>query len=677
MPDPKKWAKINIANLIISIRIFMSRTIGVVGAGVMGHGIAAVFASSGYNVILSDIQDSFLSAAVEKMKWSLESLHKKGILKEKTEDIMARVKTTTNLSAFASADYIVEVVKEDSTVKRKVLEELDRIAGPDCIFASNTSTIPITELASMTGRGDRFIGLHFSNPPVMMPIVEIILAGNTSEKTVSATEELVKSIHKEYVTVRKDVPGFLINRLNDRVILEAMKMLEAGADMSNIDAMARFRLGFPMGMCELLDFVGIDTVYNANREMRSRGFSTEESSILKEKVESGNLGMKSGRGFYSYPKPNVYARPVVLPNEGMFSISPVRLLSSAINEAAWIIRNGVASKEDVERSMKMAMNWPQGPLEMADSFSLENVTAMLDKQFNETGNERYRVDPLIKEMLNKGKSGIRNGEGFMEWSADRKNFGPVSYLSVDNFAIITMNRPDRLNALNEETWEGLRLALEEALVEERVRSVIITGSGRAFSAGDDIDMMEKWKSAMDAKIWMNTLAQPLLDTISHYSKPIISAVNGIAFGGGCELNMLFDIVIADSTAVFSLPEGLIGAMPPLGSSYGIALISRKLARYALTGDWFSADEAQKLGMVDVVVSGDQLQATAIEYAKKIAKVAPLSIEGIKSSINAVRQTYAGHAKSATDDLLILASSEDFHHGQESFMKKKKPEWKGR
>ncbi len=664
-------------NPIISFRIFMSRTIGVVGAGVMGHGIAVVFASSGYNVILSDVQDSFLSSAMEKMRWSLESLSKKGALKEKAGDILARVRTTTDMNEFASADYIVEVVKEDSTVKRAVLEKLDRIAGPDCVFASNTSTIPITELASMTGRADRFIGLHFSNPPVMMPIVEIILSKNTSELTLSATQDIVKSIHKEYVIVRKDVPGFLINRLNDRVILESMKMLEAGTEMSNIDAMARFRLGFPMGMCELLDFVGIDTVYNANKEMRSRGFSTEESTILREKVESGHLGMKSGGGFYPYPKPNVYARPVVLPNEGMFSVSPVRLLSSAINEAAWIVRNGVASREDVDRSMKLAMNWPEGPLEMADRFGLDNVAAMLDQQFKESGNERYRVDPMIKEMLDKGQSGIRNGKGFMDWNAVRKDFGSVSYLSVDNFAIITMNRPDRLNALNEETWKGIRLALEETLVEEQVRSVIITGSGRAFSAGDDIDMMEKWKSSMDAKIWMNTLAQPLLDTISRYPKPIISAVNGIAFGGGCELNMLFDIVIADSSAVFSLPEGLIGAMPPLGSSYGIALISRKLARYALTGDWFSAEEALKLGMVDVVVTSDQLQAVALEYAKKIAKVAPLSIAGIKSSINAVRQTFAGHAKSATDDLLLLVSSEDFHHGQESFMKKKKPVWKGR
>ncbi len=655
----------------------MSRTIGVVGAGVMGHGIAAVFASSGYNVILSDVQDSFLSAAIDKMKWSLENLYKKGTLKEKAEDIIARVRTTTDLNEFASADYIVEVVKEDSTAKRNVLEKLDSIAGPECIFASNTSTIPITELASMTRRADRFIGLHFSNPPIMMPIVEIILASNTSEKTLSTTEDLVKSIHKEYVTVRKDVPGFLINRLNDRVILESMKMLEAGSHMGNIDAMFRFRLGFPMGICELLDFVGIDTVYNANREMRSRGFSTEESALLKQKVEAGELGMKSGRGFYPYPKPDVYARPVLLPNEGMFSISPVKLLSSAINEAAWIVRNGVASKEEVDRSMKMAMNWPEGPLEMADRFGLDNVTAMLDQQFKETGSERYRVDPLIQEMLDQGKTGIRKGEGFLVWNADIRNFGPVSYIGVDNFAIIALNRPDRLNALNEETWEGIRKALEEALVQERVRTVILTGSGRAFSAGDDIDMMGKWKSSMDAKIWMNTLAQPLLDVISRYPKPIISAVNGIAFGGGCELNMMFDIVIADNTAMFSLPEGLIGAMPPLGSSYGIALISRKLARYALTGDWFSAEEALKLGMVDVVVSGDQLMAVATEYAKKIAKVAPLSVAGIKSSINAVRQTFAGHAKSATDDLLILASSEDFHHGQESFMKKKKPLWRGR
>ena len=655
----------------------MKEIIGVVGAGVMGHGIAEVFAVSGFQVVLSDISEEFLAGGVEKIKWSLESMSKKGAMKETPEAVLSRISTTTDLGGMSGADYIIEAVREDSETKRMVLEKLDSVAKPDCVFSSNTSTIPISELASMTKRPGKFIGLHFSNPPVMMPLVEIILADRTGNDVLEKTVELVKAIRKEYVIVRKDVPGFLINRLNDRVILESMKMLEEGARKEDLDAMVRFRLDFPMGICELLDFVGIDTVYYANREMGNHGFNTEASPILKEKVETGKTGMKSGEGFYQYPKPNVYARPQILPGSGMYGISPLDFLATAINEAAWIVRNGVATAEDVEKSMKMAMNWPEGPLMLADRLGIDNIVMTLEKKFAGTGKSRYEPDPMLKSMVEKGELGVHTGKGFHHWELRKKKFGPIEYLGTDRYALITINRPERLNALNEDAWEGLRLALEESLGDDNARSVVITGKGRAFSAGDDIDMMDKWKNSMDAKIWMNKFAQPLLDTISAFPKPIISAVNGISFGGGCELNMLFDIVIASDKAVFSLPEGLIGAMPPIGSSYGVALISRKLARYALTGDWLPAAEAEKLGMVDVVVGHDQLQAAIVEFTRKIAKLAPLSVAGIKSSINAIRSTYATHAKSAGDDLLILASSEDFRHGQEAFLRKRKPDWKGR
>ena len=180
------------------------------------------------------------------------------------------------------------------------MEKLSEVIAEDCIISSNTSTIPISELASMTTKEERFIGLHFSNPPVMMPLIEIIRGDKTGDATVRRTEDLVRALGRDYVIVKKDVPGFVINRLNDRVITESMTFLEEGVKKEDLDAMVRFRLNFPMGVCELLDFVGIDTAYLANKELISRGFNTRSSSILKEKVESGKIGMKSGEGFYKY-----------------------------------------------------------------------------------------------------------------------------------------------------------------------------------------------------------------------------------------------------------------------------------------------------------------------------------------------------------------------------------------
>jgi enoyl-CoA hydratase/3-hydroxyacyl-CoA dehydrogenase len=162
-----------------------------------------------------------------------------------------------------------------------------------------------------------------------------------------------------------------------------------------------------------------------------------------------------------------------------------------------------------------------------------------------------------------------------------------------------MNRPDKLNALNEEMWEGLNEAFLEAERDPEVRAVVITGKGRAFCAGDDIAVMGSWKSFLDGKEFFTNIAMPLLNTISNYKKPVISLVNGIAFGGGLELNLAFDIVIASDDAVFSVPEGLIGAMPPIASSLGLAVIGRRMIRYCLTGDQMDAEEAKQLGIVDI------------------------------------------------------------------------------
>ena len=655
----------------------MSLKIGVVGAGLMGHGIAELYAIAGCEVTLSDISDDILKKALEKIKWSLQSLSKKGGLEEEPEMIISRIRINSDMNALSGTDYIMEAVKEDAEVKKELFTRLDAIAQPDCVFATNTSTIPISELASSTGRPDRFVGFHFFNPPALMPIVEIISGDHTSEETLEKTRDLARSIGKEYVTVKKDVPGFLVNRLNDRVILESMSILEDGCSKNDLDSMVRFRLNFPMGMCELLDFVGIDTVFYAGRELAKRGFDTRSSTILKEMVESGKLGMKTGEGFYKYPKPNVYVRPDILPSDGMYFVNPLRLISAAVNEASWLIRNGVASIEDIDKSMTLGMNWPEGPLKLADKFGIDNVVSVLEQRLIDSGETRFNTDPFLKEKIGKNEVGKKSGKGFYSWKLEETDFGAVRYTKVEDYGLITLNRPEKLNSLNEEEWETFRLALEKAREDKEIRCVVVTGEGRAFCGGDDIDMMSKWKRATDAGDWMEKYASPLIDLLANYPKPLISAVNGIAFGGGCELNLLFDIVLASEKAVFATPEGLIGAMPPLATSYGTALISRKMTRYALTGDWITAQEAKQIGFVDVVVPHEQLTIVTAEFVDKIRRISPMAATGVKSAVNLVRQGFASQAKFAAEELIRLASSEDFKEGQRSFLHKRKPEWVGK
>lgn len=655
----------------------MIKEVGVVGAGIMGHGIAELFAVSGYQVVINDVNVEILTKAIEKISWSLQRLGKRGEIADDPEAIMSRIRTTTELSDFASLDLVIEVVKEKTEIKRQVLSKLGRTVKKSCIIASNTSTIPITELASMTGNEGKFVGIHFSNPPVIMPLVEIVKGENTDEKTMEIAKDFVKSLGKDYVVLLKDIPGFLVNRLNDRTILEAMSILEEGTPKEVLDAMVRFRLGFPMGMCELLDFVGIDTVYEANREMVRRGFNSRSSEILREKVENGLLGSKTGEGFYLYPEINEYARPHIIPLEEMYKLDPLRILSPAVNEAAWLMRNGVCSREDIEKAMVMAMNWPHGPLEYADRFGIDEVVRVLRERWAESGESRYSPDTLLLEMLEKNRLGWKTGTGFLDWRYNEEQYGPVTLSRMNDYAIVLMNRPSRLNSLDQDTWKGIRKALESVREDLAIRSVIVTGSGRAFSAGDDIKMMEDWKGGSDAKFWMSEFAEPLMDLLSNYPKPLISAVNGLAFGGGCELNIFFDIVISSEKAVFALPEGLIGTMPPIASSYGYSLVNRKFARYALTGEWFSAVEAKDLGLVDIVVPHGHLNSAICEITDKISRVAPLSSRSVKASVNLNREVYRGQAKYASNELVILSSTFDFKEGQKAFLEKRRPRWEGK
>ncbi len=655
----------------------MINSVGVIGAGTMGHGIAEVCAISGLEVCLVDISDEFLMAARKKISWSLDSLARKKLISESAEKVASRIRTSIDLNDLSQVDCIIEAVKEDFTVKAGLFKDLFHILKPGCIISSNTSTIPISELASVSGRPESFIGLHFSNPPIIMPIVEIIMGNNTQESTLNEIKGLATRLKKDFVVVKKDVAGFLINRINDRIITEALAMHEEGSSIEDMDSMVRFRLNFPMGIFELLDFVGIDIVFNANRELRDRGFDTASSKILEGKVKSGKIGIKAGEGFYSYPAGGGYYRHMVIPTQEMYSVNPLRLLSTAINEAAWILKNEVATAEDIEKSMIKAMNWPEGPLAMADRFGINNVVDMLKHLHAATGLSRYEPNSLLLEMVEDGKLGMENGKGFRKWDAETTNFGSVIFRKQQNYAVITLNRPEKLNALNEDEWEGIRLALESAREDDAIRSIIINAKGRAFCAGDDIEMMKGWKSKQDVDSWVRNYATPLMELLERYPKPIISAVNGFAFGGGCELNMMFDIVIAAEDAVFSLPEGLIGAIPPIGTTLGMALISRKLARYALTGEWIPAKDAMEIGIVDVAVPAEQLFIVAAEFAGKISKMSPLSIREIKAAMNSVRSVFSPNVSLGTDALARLSQTKDFAEGQDAFIHKRKPAWTGK
>jgi enoyl-CoA hydratase/3-hydroxyacyl-CoA dehydrogenase len=652
--------------------------IGVVGAGTMGHGIAELFALYGYKVILSDISKEALKNALDKIRWSLDKIGSKRGVPGLADMVLANIESTTDLKHLASSsDYIIEAVTENIRVKKEVFKTLDKHSNKECILASNTSSIPISELAEGLKNPGRVIGLHFSNPPILIPAVEIVLSRYTGKHALDTTVKLVESIGKEYVLVKKDVPGFIVNRINLRIFSEALRMVEEGYPHDLIDKAFIHRLGFFMGLFETMDLVGLDVVRNVLNEMVKRGFETPELKTVDEMIKAGKLGLKTGEGFYKYPGPGVYSRVSNPPTEEIYSIDITRIIATGVNEAAFLIREEVADHKSIDKAMKRIMNLPMGILEYADEVGIDIVVEKLNNLHDKYGDSHYQPDALLEEMLKKGYLGKKRGRGFYKWIYAEEAFGPVNYYKHHDYALIKMNRPDKLNALNEEMWIGLRRALEHADEDPDIRAIVITGEGRAFCAGDDIKVMGGWKDISDAEDFFHNKAAPLLTKLLEVKKPVIMAVNGLAFGGGMEILLFGDIVVSSDKAEFSVPEVLIGAMPPMASTLGVLLLGRKILPYCLTGDRISPWQAKDLGVVDIVVPHRNFWQVVLEEIEKIRRAAPLGLIGVKKASNAIKLLAMSSLNIGISELIKLSQTRDFKEGMSAFREKRRPKWEGR
>jgi len=279
------------------------KTIGVVGAGQMGSGIAQVAAQAGYEVLLLDASEEALRRGLEAIRRSLAKFLEKGrITEEALEAALGRIRTTLDLEALGEADLIVEAIVEDEGAKRALFERLGALAKPEAILASNTSSIPITALGRYSGRPERYIGMHFFNPVPLMRLVEVIRGELTSAATRDVVVEVARRMGKTPLEVQ-DYPGFVSNRLLMPMINEAVEALREGvATKEAIDGIMRLGMNHPMGPLELADFIGLDTCL-AIMEVLHRGFGDDKyrpSPLLRRMVQAGLLGRKVGRGFYVY-----------------------------------------------------------------------------------------------------------------------------------------------------------------------------------------------------------------------------------------------------------------------------------------------------------------------------------------------------------------------------------------
>lgn len=282
------------------------QTIGVVGAGSMGTGIANLAAINGFNVILRDIEERFLDGALSRMdKFMSKSVERGKMTEDQKQEALSKIKTTTNLDDMKGADVVIEAVIEDMDLKKEVFSQLDEITRQDVILATNTSSMSITEIASATKRPDRVAGMHFFNPAQLMRLVEVVRGFETSDETVEELKALSARLKKEVVEVKKDSPGFIVNRIMIPQFIEAIRLLEEGvATAEDIDKAVKFGLNYPMGPFELQDFAGVDIGYYVMEYFQNEFNDVRFAPplLIKQMMRAGRHGKKTGAGFYDYKK---------------------------------------------------------------------------------------------------------------------------------------------------------------------------------------------------------------------------------------------------------------------------------------------------------------------------------------------------------------------------------------
>jgi len=283
------------------------KKIGVVGAGTMGNGIAQIAAQIGCEVVMRDIEQRFVDGGMKNIARFLSRSVEKGKLGASEKDaIMGRIKGATDMSELKDVDFVVEAVIEDLDLKKSVFKELDELCRPEVILSSNTSSMSLTEIAAVTGRPDKVCGMHFFNPVPLMRLVEIIRGYSTSDQTIAITTDLAKRMGKITVEVKKDSPGFIVNRIMIPHMLEAIKIVEEGiASIEDVDIAVKNGLNYPMGPFELMDLTGIDIAYFVS-EYFYKELNKESKwvspNLLKTMIRAGKLGRKTGGGWYDYSK---------------------------------------------------------------------------------------------------------------------------------------------------------------------------------------------------------------------------------------------------------------------------------------------------------------------------------------------------------------------------------------
>ena len=607
--------------------------ITVLGAGTMGHGIAEVAALAGYDVFLRDIDDDLVTEGYEQIEWSLGKLAERDRIGETAaEEALERVQPVVDLAeAVGEADVVVEAIVEDMGIKREVYDELSTVAPDDAIFASNTSSLSITDLSEATDRPEQFCGMHFFNPPVRMDLVEVIRGEHTADTTMDAIEGLAEAFGKTPVRVRKDKPGFIVNSILVPLMNEACWLVETDtASVDAVDSTTKYGMGLPMGAFELGDQVGNDVTLHVLEYMHEvLGGAYEPCPLLERYVEDDRLGKKTGVGFYDYENGGAD-----VPADRSSADIERRLLAVLANETGKLVQAGVAPPTDIDEAVTLGAAFPKGPAKLTDEAGLPALVETLESRHEETGHARYAVSTGLREAADRG--------GFYaDGDSDEQSVAfdtiRVEY-PTEMVGEVVLDRPQQLNTVTLELIGELEEAIDMLAADEDVRALLLTGAGdRAFSAGADAMSMAGQADPINA-IELSREGQRVWGKLETVSMPVVAGIDGYCLGGGMELAACADMRIASERSELGQPEFNLGLLPGWGGTQRLKhIVGEGPAKEIIfTADRYDAETMADYGFLSEVVDSGAFRERAVELADDLAHGPPLAMAFTKKAMHAGR-----------------------------------------
>lgn len=663
----------------------------VVGAGTMGGQIAQTIAAAGIPVILKDIRDDLVDAGLAEARKVTEGqvskLVEKGRLtaeqgEAQVEQTLGLIEGTTTYEGFGDVDLVVEAVPERMEIKQAVFAELDACTPGHAVLASNTSSLSITEIGEATLRPEKVVGFHYFYPASVMPLIEIVEGDDSSAETVQAAVTFAQAIRKQPITCL-EVPGFVVNRILNSGISEIWREQEQkGLSIAAIDEGVGSAGVVPVGPYRLVDLLGLDTVLHVAEHLAD-AYGPERFHAPKEMqrlVAEGRLGAKSGgEGFYA---PDGSANVAADGEPDVAELVELLSLKTFV-EACLVLEEGIATHRDIDFGMMAGagLDPRRGllpPFMAADIAGLDVMMERLEAAAEKHG-ERFGPPAILRRLVAQGRLGPASGQGFYAYprpdAEQPAGESAVVKLESRGELAIAWLAHGQMNSIAPQVIEDLRKVWETACASGARALVIASSNPMLFCAGADIKAFTQLDEQSGRALIDG--AHGLLRDFGRSSVTTIAAVNGLAFGGGCELAMACDVRLAARSALFGQPEVKLGIIPGFGGTQRLPRLvgENKALEMNLVGDPIGAAEAFEYGLVNRVVQDHELMDTALAWARRLAGQAPLAVEAIKQASAKGDLDEGIEAEKAAFGAIF--ASADAREGIGAFLGKRRAQWTGR